>query len=115
MVADEKVASFLLEKSHLIKAIEQKAEDLLIAKGQDAYVQAMREKALLLASLAKDTQAAFPHLNKGTLLLLERFSESAENALRIGSVFYMASLLYPEDHVAGQPNNLDILAAQLAG
>lgn len=115
MVADENVASYLLEKSQLIKSIEQKAERVLESEGQEAYAQTMREKALVLASLAKDTQKAFPQLDEDTLLLLQRFSDSAENALRIGSVFYMSALLYPEDYVAGQPNNLDVLAAQLAG
>ncbi len=41
---------------------------------------------------------------------LERFAENASRALSIGSVFYMYALLYPDNHIKGEPNDLDLLA-----
>ena len=44
---------------------------------------------------------------------LHRFSASARNALRIGSIFYMSALLYPEDHKPGQPDDLQVFIRRL--
>ena len=46
---------------------------------------------------------------------LEQFSMSASTALRIGSVFFMTALLYPEDHKPGEPNDLDAYIEKLKG
>jgi len=44
---------------------------------------------------------------------LEQFSMSAGAALRIGSVFFMTALLYPEDHKPGEPNDLETYISEL--
>jgi hypothetical protein len=46
---------------------------------------------------------------------MERFSMSASTALRIGSVFFMTALLYPEDHKPGDPNDLEVYIGELRG
>ena len=44
---------------------------------------------------------------------LQGFAQGAQNALSIGSPFYMSALLYPDDHQPGEPNNLELLIAEL--
>ena len=44
---------------------------------------------------------------------LRAFSASANNALRLGSLFYMSALLYPEDHKPGQPDDMQVFIASL--
>ncbi len=44
---------------------------------------------------------------------LERFAQNASQALAIGSVFYMYALLYPDNHVKGEPNDLELLAEEI--
>ena len=39
-------------------------------------------------------------------MALEKFSSSARMALRLNSIFYMGALLYPDDHIKGEPDNL---------
>jgi hypothetical protein len=112
------LADYLDRKAQAVKDIETRAEAILLGKGdQTAYQELMREKAQLLASLAEDARPlvlALPEQRADEAdTQLEAFSMSAGNALRIGSVFYMSALLYPDDHKKGEPNNLEIFAAEV--
>lgn len=112
------LADFLDDKARTVRAIEAQAEAILHgAGGQPGYAAKMREKAELLANLADEAEtlsgALDPMLAESAGDQLEAFSASAANALRIGSVFYMSALLYPDEHKPGEPNNLEILAAEV--
>lgn len=94
-----------------VMAAERRALDELDAGNIDAYTVAMKEKASLLASMDGDAAAVVASMEdaaprEAAAHALHRFSNSARNALRIGSVFYMSALLYPDDHKAGEPDNL---------
>ena len=71
----------------------------------------MAEKAELLGGLAEDADPLLMELPgseaKSIRSRLERFSESADNAIDLESVFYMAALLYPEDYQEGDRNDLE--------
>jgi len=74
------------------------------------YTAQMRKKAELLAGLAEEGRAHLQglpgELRFNLALSLERFSASAATALRLNSVFYMSALLYPDEHKAGEADNL---------
>jgi hypothetical protein len=112
------LADFLSAKAQAVRTIETEAQALLAgAPDQEGYGLKMRAKAELLAALADDAGpllAALPeHLCDVAAVKLEGFSANAANALRIGSVFYMSALLYPDDHKPGEPNNLELFAAEV--
>ena len=75
------------------------------------------EKARLLASLEEEGETYLEGLPEPLQdqagHRLHRFSASARNALRIGSIFYMSALLYPEDHKPGQPDDLQVFIRRL--
>ena len=71
----------------------------------------MKEKATLLAGMDREAVELVAGVEDAVLRdavthALHRFSNSARNSLRIGSVFYMSALLYPDDHKPGEPDNL---------
>jgi len=112
------LADFLDGKAALVKALEAKAQEIIHGKGDQAgYEAKMREKAELLAALAEDAenlaQALPAPLAEAAAQRLEEFSQNAANALRIGSVFYMSALLYPDEHKPGEPNNLELFAGEV--
>ena len=84
---------------------------------QAAYTARMQEKARLLASLEEEGETYLEGLPEPLQdqagHRLHRFSASARNALRIGSIFYMSALLYPEDHKPGQPDDLQVFIRRL--
>lgn len=85
-----------------------------LAESGDAagYRALMREKAELLAGLSaegrKHLDALPSPLRERAGARLRNFSASAGNALSLDSVFYMSALLYPDEHVPGEPNNLEL-------
>ncbi len=113
-------AAWLEERCAFLRNLEAEANRTLYEKNDaDRYRELMRQKALFLSAIADEAGpylASLPR-DKASLAekVLERFSASAENSLSIGSVFYMSALLYPEDHKDGQPNDLEIFAAEIAG
>ena len=112
------LADYLDGKADEIKGIEAQAQAILLGKGdQTGYQALMRQKAELLAALSDDAAAlvdALPGSRPDEAgARLEEFSGNAANALRIGSVFYMSALLYPDDHKPGEPNNLELFAAEV--
>ena len=112
------LADYLDGKVNEIKGIEAQAQAILLGKGdQTGYQALMRQKAELLAALYDDADALVDALPGSKPIeagaRLEEFSGNAANALRIGSVFYMSALLYPDDHKPGEPNNLELFAAEV--
>lgn len=112
------LADFLDDKARQVKAIEAEAEAVIHGKGDQAGYQAkMREKAELLSALAKDAaklvKALKPGLADAADERLSGFSQNAAMALQVGSVFFMSALLYPDEHTPGEPNNLELFAAEV--
>ena len=112
------LADWLRERSAAVSGCEQKARNALYDdKNEPAYRQLMEEKAALLASIADDAASlvdALPAPERNRVReILGSFSANARTSLRIGSVFYMSALLYPDDHKEGEPNNLEKLVASL--
>jgi len=112
------LADYLEGKASAVKDIEAQAQAILLGKGdQTGYQALMRQKAELLAALADDADAlveALPQAQADQAAgRLEEFSLNAANSLRIGSVFYMSALLYPDEHKPGEPNNLELFAAEV--
>ena len=111
------VIEFLEERAELVRTVEAEAEKAIETEGQRAYQVKMEEKAELLASLGEDawslTKEVEGELGEETTQRLEQFSMSASASLRIGSVFFMSALLYPEDHQPGEPNDLETFIEDL--
>lgn len=112
------LADYLDDKARQVRAIEAEAETAIHAKGdQPAYQALMRRKAELLQALADDAAPLVKPLGPGLAQAagerLAGFSLNAENSLRIGSVFFMSALLYPDEHKPGEPNNLELFAAEV--
>ena len=112
------IITWLGEQCAAVAALEAQAAAQLAAGDSTAYRATMHEKATLLAGLATQAQsllASCPPEKRGAIAdQLQQFSASAHNALHIGSVFYMSALLYPDEHQAGQPNNLERFRDSLA-
>ncbi|AMK11541.1 MAG: hypothetical protein AB7E51_03555 [Pseudodesulfovibrio sp.] len=102
-----------------VKRIEAEGEAALASSGQDAFRAKLEEKAKLLAGLAENSwelvERVEGELGDEIAQRMERFSMSASTALRIGSVFFMTALLYPEDHKPGDPNDLEAYIGELRG
>jgi Flp pilus assembly protein TadG len=114
------LADYLDEKARAVRALEAEADTAIHGQNDQAgYEALMRRKAQLLADLAADAAPLVSALGTGMLSAaserLTGFSRNAQNALRIGSVFYMSALLYPDDYKPGEPNNLELLAAEVRG
>ena len=91
---------------------ERQALDKLRNGDTPGHNGLMRRKAQLLADMAGDAAHlldALPEEARGRFAeALRRFSASARLSLKLGSVFYMSALLYPDDHQPGQPDNLKL-------
>lgn len=102
-----------------VKRIEAEGDAVLGSSGQDAFRAKLEEKAELLAGLAEDSLELVERVDGGLgdeiAQRMERFSTSASTALRVGSVFFMTALLYPEDHRPGEPNDLEVFIGELRG
>ena len=105
-----------LEEMHA-RVMQAEQAALAVMDDMPAYTARMQEKARLLASLEEEGEAYLEELPEQLQdqagHRLHRFSASARNALRIGSIFYMSALLYPEDHKPGQPDDLQVFIRRL--
>lgn len=111
MTGTQAFIEWMEQRYSAVMAAERRALAELDAGKIDAYNAAMKEKATLLAAMDHDAAALTAAVEDAALRdaathALHRFSNSARNSLRIGSVFYMSALLYPDDHKAGEPDNL---------
>jgi hypothetical protein len=99
------------EAARTIRRLEAEGLDALHALGdKDTHRFNMMEKCELLADLADHAE---PYL-KGSDPVTERlrvglkdFSRRAAKAMDLQSIFFMSSLLYPDDYQDGQPNDLE--------
>lgn len=111
--------AFLEEKADKVRQLESEGDVALENEGQRAFQIKLEEKAELLAALGekawKLTEALGGDLGGEASRKLDQFSMSASAALRIGSVFFMTALLYPENHKPGEPNDLDTYIEELKG
>ena len=110
----EEASSDVLDKEMQAKAC------LVEADYADAYKNLMIAKAEIIRQLPQEFQQAFPGKDPAVRAAWERimsrlrdFAAGAENALAVGSPFYMSALLYPDEHQPGEPNNLELLIAEL--
>jgi len=110
---------FLEEKAATVRRLEEEGDAALQSEGQLAFQVKLEDKAELLSLLGekawKLTEKIDGELKNQIAQRLEQFSMSASAALRIGSVFFMTALLYPEDHKPGGPNDLETLIIELKG
>lgn len=108
---------FLEEKAALVRRLEQEGDAVLETEGQLAFQAKLEQKAEVLAELGEKawplTEKIEGEFGDDITQRLEQFSMSASTALRIGSVFFMTALLYPEDRKAGQSNDLESLIEEL--
>ena len=106
------IIAYLEKAAATVRRVEAEAEAVLRDEGQAAYVEKMREKARFLLGLADGARPLTDVLGdeEGEAIhaRLRKFSASAKASLGIDSVFYMSALLYPEDHQAGEPNDLEV-------
>jgi hypothetical protein len=113
----EELIEFLETQADAVRRLEEEGNAALETEGQRAFQVKAEAKAEILAALAEDawkfTQRIEGDEGKAVAQRLEQFSMSASTALRIGSVFFMTALLYPEDHQPGEPNDLDVFIGEL--
>lgn len=95
-----------------IRELEKKA-DAILKENYDLeqYRSLLEQKAHTLIALPEETE---PFLNRipdqtrdSVEQRLNSFAHNAEQALGIGSVFFMRQLLYPEDYREGQANDME--------
>lgn len=101
-----------------INELERLGREAVAKHEQDIYIALMRQKAEVLASLEEEAQPYLAELdNDDALDFAERslsvYSFNATKALELNSVFYMSALLFPTDHKAGDPNNLELFKDEL--
>ena len=117
----EKYAAWLEKANHSILETETRAKACL---AQTDYAQAYKDlmiaKAELIRRLPAEFGREFPGEDAASraaweniMVRLANFAQSAENSLAIGSPFYMSALLYPDEHQPGEPNNLELLIAEM--
>lgn len=108
----------LLVVSKKIRQIEAEAKKVLNEHMDiDCYRDLMREKAMLIFHLPDSLAGLTACLDHRCALSIKNqigaFSFSAGKALDLNSVFYMSALLYPEDYVDGDTNDLESYIIQL--
>lgn len=101
-----------------IQTLEQQAKKVLETSDyKETYRQLMLRKAKLLADLPAEYDKMVkndPGLSNDFVFKnLQNFSENANTAMKLDSVFYMSALLYPDEHKAGEPNNLELLITKI--
>ncbi|MBG0791541.1 MAG: hypothetical protein H0S80_13700 [Desulfovibrionaceae bacterium] len=112
-----KLIDLLEQASAEVRRLEAEGDAVIKTEGQLAFQARMEKKAEVLAGLAEKaaplTAEMDGALGKFADDRLIRFSTSAATALRIGSVFFMTALLYPEEHKPGEPNDLEVFIGEL--
>ena len=116
--AGSALAVWLKKKNADIRSLENNALVALNERGDAVrHKKLLHEKAVLTANLQKAAEPLLADLPEDYREIfidrLTAFTKHAENALNIGSVFYMYALLYPDNHKDGDPNHLESLIALL--
>ncbi|MFP4212654.1 MAG: hypothetical protein ACLFRL_00960 [Desulfohalobiaceae bacterium] len=104
----------LQERASRIRELEEQAEGCLSKEEFAKYKELLQEKArilqqmpLKLENLMQRELAEEPELLQEAQSSLQGFAQRAAKALELESVFFMRMLLYPEDYVQGQGNDLE--------
>lgn len=110
--------AWLDDKINAVNALEAQGREAGAAGQQQTYSDIMRKKAMLLAELEDEAAPYLDALDKPPVVAfaaraLASFSFNANRALEIDSVFYMSALLFPDNHKAGEPNNLEIFRGEI--
>jgi hypothetical protein len=106
--------SLLSIQASRIRELENTADMHLHQQGNiEEYTACLYSKAELLSELFELAKPIIDNLSKkqGEEIArqLSNFSRNAEQAMEVGSIFFMRQLLYPEDYLEGQENDLERL------
>lgn len=117
--APEHFIKWLQKAIDKINEFERQGREAADGCDQRAYIAAMREKAGVLVGLNGEAQPYLDELENADALDyaergLETYSYNAGKAIELDSVFYMSALLFPVDHKAGEPHNLELFRNELA-
>jgi hypothetical protein len=101
-----------------VRELESRAEHELHRSEPTVSADMLRKKAELLAELPRRVAPYLYELpedeREDVEERVEDFAANARRSLEIGSRFFMANLLYDEDHESGNPNNLEALHRKVA-
>ncbi len=102
----------LAVQAEKIRELEKKADSILEGSYDlEQYRSLLEQKAQTLIALPEEAEpflSRIPDQTRGSVeQRLNSFAHNAEQALSIGSVFFMRQLLYPEDYREGQANDLE--------
>ena len=116
----EQAKEALTAKAKMIRDLEAEAKRKLHGEGdQQAYYRLLREKAQTIHSLLYEVQDDLEELPEEVQDKIESALESmgvrASQALEVDSPFFMAMLLYPDDYVEGEENELEQLITNTLG
>jgi len=106
------LADALREVAGTIRALEAEAREALHVRDDMAtHRKKMQEKAMVLMDLPDLAHPYIRGLNpsKANKIMkgLKDFSRRAAQALDLSSIFYLSSLLYPDDYKEGEKNDLE--------
>ncbi|MBF0480226.1 MAG: hypothetical protein HQK81_03145 [Desulfovibrionaceae bacterium] len=102
-----------------VRDLEKRAGEALHDRADEPeYRKLMREKCQVLMDLPEKGEAILAGA-KGAICddlraAVASFASRAGQAVKIGSVFYMAALLYPDDYKDGDPNGIEEAVARFA-
>jgi len=114
----DEIVQQLRHAARQIRKLESEAKTALYDyQNKDLHYKLMSEKARLLVglpdSLDRVTKSLDTKLAQSLKSQIGAFSFSAKKAIKLDSVFYMSALLYPEDYVDGEVNDLENFISQL--
>jgi hypothetical protein len=95
-----------------VRELDKTADNSLHEHGDiQKYTQALHSKAELLSELSDLAQPYLADLpteqQEKIAQQLGAFSRNAQQSLEVDSIFFMRQLLYPEDYVEGEENDLE--------
>ena len=107
-----KIIDYLKEAAAHVRELEAEAKDALLNKDDvDMYRSKLEQKAMLIIDLESEIEDFITGLDlvlsRRIMAGLSRFALSAERGLGLDSIFYLSALLYPEDHIEGEKNDLE--------
>lgn len=107
-----KILEAMQEEAVRIRALEADArEALLVQDDKEGYTRKLKEKTLALMDLPDTLGPLLTALSAAVRNEiepgLEDFARRAGQAWELSSLFYMSALLYPDDYVEGEKNDLE--------
>ncbi|MDR1126378.1 MAG: hypothetical protein LBM64_10040 [Deltaproteobacteria bacterium] len=102
-----------------VNALEAEARKRQSEDADEAYKEALLDKAAFIASLAREGQTYLVglagELREFAKKNLGAFSENADWALKLKSYANMSALLYSDEHQPGAPNLLSLFLEEMRG